>query len=237
LIPDYLAFTAASDYAMAGPFSELINNVRAFEYAKHANLGWVQPCDYCLNANLTGPFLTPSTGAVAPWYNASVADSGRFLGVIGLEVEGADSSTRKVNVTQTLTTGGTIGPPYHGPRTIVVRAVAIALDECALQYGISWVQFHFADEFDPCTADSLVYFDCCFEDTALQSYYMRQFRGVRITEGPEFLRVQRSVSTGGAFAEFELTFVAADPQEYNSAGPTLLAVDSQAPGEVVVDAA
>jgi len=237
VIPDYLAFIGATDYGFFGPFREMVNNVRAFAYADSAGIGWVQHCDECIVATPAGPFDTPGTGAVAPWYNASVPDSGRFLGVIGLEVEGADSSTRRVNVTQTLTTGGTIGPPYHGPRTIVLRAVAIALDECALQYGISWVQYHFADEFDPCTADSLMYYDCCFEDPAQYMTYLRQYRGVRITEGPEFLRVQRSLSTGGAFAEFELTFVAADPQEYSAAGPTLLSVSSETPGEVVVDAA
>jgi hypothetical protein len=56
---------------------------------------------------------------------------------------------------------GVIGPQYMAPRTMVVRALAIATDECSLQYGISWLRKQYGTEMNPCGGDSLTFFDCC----------------------------------------------------------------------------
>jgi hypothetical protein len=218
VIPDYLAFVEPTDVAINGPFKEMINSARAYAYARWAGIPWLVECDTCPGAHPAGTYSQPSAGA--PWYNAAVPATEKFLGVIGLDVEGADNSTREVRVTPTLSTGGTIGPAYYGPRTLVVRALAIASDEHGLQLGVDWLQFSFTDDLDPCTADSLVYYDYCTDPVSgvQPKSAMRQFRGARITEGPEFLRMHRSMPSGiGACAEFEITYVTADPAEYAAA--------------------
>lgn len=219
MITDYLAFSPAADTAMDGPFTEMINSSRAYAYAEAAGIAWLNECDRCPDAHPTATYTTPAADD-APWYDPTNPDTERFLGVIGMDIEGADTSTRIVNVSQTLGSGGAIGPPYHGPRTLVVRAIAIAQDECALQAGMDWLQFTFADEVDPCTADSLNYYDCCTDGDIAD--YRRQFRETRITEGPDFIEIHRSMPSGGALAVFELTFVAGDPEEYTPAELLLL---------------
>lgn len=236
MLADYLAFTGPADVAIGGPFQELVNSARAYAYADEAGIPWLDVCDHCPTAHPAGTYLTPGTGSVAPWYSAGNPDTARFLGVIGMDIEGGDSSTRQVTVSQSLSTGGAISAPYHGPRTLVLRGLAIASDDCGLQAGINWLQFTFADEGDPCLADSLVYYDCC-PDSGSASAYRRQYREARITEGPEFLEMYHHMPSGiGACAVFELTFVAANPAEY-APSALLLTLDDDEPGDVIEDAA
>src|SRR5262245_1939978 len=153
----------------AGPFEtgtnyEIVNNARAYAYAYQAGICWLHDCTDCPAVGLVvpgGPVFVSPKDDPAPWYDPDNMDTWGFLGLIGLEVAGAEDSTRKTPVTSALTGGGVIGRSYWGPRTIVVRALAIAIDECSLQAGLEWFQFQTERKKDPCHGDTFTFFDCC----------------------------------------------------------------------------
>lgn len=217
MLTDWLAFSGAEDTAIDGPFTEVVNSARAYAYADAAGIAWLEECDHCAAAHPSGEtYLTPSTGSTAPWWNGD-PDRNKFLGVVGLGIEGADNSTRTAKVQSTLgNPGGSIGAPYYGPRTLVLRGLAVAVDDCGLQSGIAWLQMRQLDTGDPCAPPSLNYYECC---AGTMTNYRRQYRQARIIAGPEFLEMHRNMRSGGACATFEMTIVTGDPIEYGPSGP------------------
>ncbi len=280
-----------------GEFFEIINNQRVFSYADTYGICWLERHTECTNtAYLTpgGPDFHDPASDKAPWYDPLNPDTAGFLGVVGIDVTGSDSSTRTATVTPTLGDGGVIGPLYFGPRTMVIRALAVARDACSLQSGLNWLRCQYQSTTDACTGDTMTFFDCCpcdcpdqqepgetcwvstyaellagpslcapdfwpvtyaqlyngfvtSEDwcTWLHTYgelattgppawgccvepcvvpYLRQFRHVRIIEGPTVLSSWPEMHSGGAFAEIEFTVVAADPNEYTLLTQSLAAV-------------
>lgn len=143
---------------------ELINNPRALAYAKKFGLGWVQDCLDCETASestltetdYNGPRVDP-----APWYRQFRPDTSAFMGVLGIDVTGADDLTIGATVTPSLAFGGTVGPRYHAPRTMVFRALAIARDNTGLQEGLRWLRNRVSGSTDPCIGERLTYFDVC----------------------------------------------------------------------------
>jgi len=152
------------DPLTAATATEIVNTERAVAYARAAGLNWLHECGDCPQligiGNDGQPYDTPATDP-APWYDPTNDDSEGFLGVVGLDVTGMENSTRQATVTMAMTGGGVIGPSYEGPRTIVVRAIAIAVDECGLSYGLSWLRQQYQAITDPCGGDPLTFFDCC----------------------------------------------------------------------------
>ena len=146
-----------------GDFAEIVNNPRAYAYAYDAGLCWLQQCGDCDTAAVVTPGFPYASPVLdpAPWYDPNDPDSAGFLGVIGLDVVGEESSTRQAEVKMGLSGIGIIGPTYMGPRTLVVRALAIATDDCSLQYGLTWLRKQYGTTFDPCAGDTLTFFDCC----------------------------------------------------------------------------
>ena len=145
-------------------YVELVNNQRAYSYARNAGISWLQECLDCPEAALVMPggpdFKSPELDP-APWYDEENPDTWGFYGVVGLEVVGADTSTRQVTITNTLQAGGVAGPPYFGPRTIVFRGLLVAQDECSLMAGLDWLRYTCVSHEDPCHGDALTFFDCC----------------------------------------------------------------------------
>ena len=144
-------------------YEEIVNSARAHSYAAREGLCWLYECENCSSAVTATPGY-PFLGVAldpAPWYSAEDPDSEGFLGVIGLAVEGADNSTRQASVTMSTSGTGVIGPTYMGPRALVVRALAVATDECSLQYGLTWLRAQYNTEYNPCGGDMLTFFDCC----------------------------------------------------------------------------
>ncbi len=143
---------------------EIVNNARSLAYAMNAGLCWIHDCVDCPSASVVIPggpnYISPKDDG-APWFDADNPDTFGFLGLYGLEVTGAEDSTRTTNVVSALSGGGVIGRSYFGPRTIVVRALALAIDECALQAGLEWFQFQCDRTMNPCAGDNFTFFDCC----------------------------------------------------------------------------
>ena len=164
MYPGYIAIGTEDPLKVGSQVHEVVNNNRAYAYAKEAGIDWLYDCDACPSAGVIvpgGPRFRSPIEDPAPWYRADNPDSNGFLGVIGIEVTGAENSTRQSTVTMGLTGGGIIGPSYMGPRTMVLRAIAIATDECSLQYGMTWLRTQFNTLVDPCSGDPMTFFDCC----------------------------------------------------------------------------
>lgn len=142
----------------------MVNNERAYAYARWAGLTWLSPCDPCDVVELIvgdgsrfqSPVLDP-----APWYDPDDPDTWGFLGVVGLEVHGDQDSTRRSNVSMGLSGQGIIGPQYMAPREMTVRALALAQDECSLSRGLLWLRGQYGSSKNPCGGDPMTYFDCC----------------------------------------------------------------------------
>jgi hypothetical protein len=163
MYPGWMIIGTQDPIGFPGDYTEIVNSTRAYAYADYAGLCWLQDCSECDAAAVVTPgypYTSPITDP-APWYDENDPDSWGFLGVIGLDVEGADNSTRQATVTMGISGIGVIGPTYMGPRTLVIRALAIATDECALQYGLTWLRQQYGTEQNPCGGDSLTFFDCC----------------------------------------------------------------------------
>ena len=164
--PGYLAI--GPDDPLASPpvhGHEIVNNNRVFAYAAESGLGWLHACDECLDLD---DVVLPGVGSYlsvaedpAPWYNPRNLDSEGFLGIVGLELTGAENSTRRATVRNALRGGGAIGPAYELPRTMVLRGLAVAQAECSLQYGLRWLNEQFLFTEDPCAGDPLTFFECC----------------------------------------------------------------------------
>jgi hypothetical protein len=146
------------------PFREIINNSRAFAYATERGVCWLEEDDLCPETSVIlpgGPNYRTPRDDLAPWYDPDNPDTAGFLGVIGLDIVGDESSTMNASVIPTIRPGGVIGPAFYGPRTIVIRCMAIAEDECSLQAGLDWLRAQVTVPMDPCGGDTITFFDCC----------------------------------------------------------------------------
>lgn len=217
--------------SLAGPSLEVINTHRAVEYAQTAGLNWVKGCNECEAAGrvtapaagFQSPHLDNKTGDAPPWWDGNnVRDSQRFLGLMGVSIEGMDDSTRTLQVTQSTFDGGYLGSMRFKSREVVVRAVAIATDDCALGFGINWLRN--MDTGKGCFNSFYTVYECCpclcgtdcTDAACLLSCTRKRERTIyeaRIAEGPSVLR-RRVMPSGGAMAEVEFTIYAGEPGLY-----------------------
>lgn len=155
-----LPLDPASNFA-----DEMVNNERAYAYADHLGLGWLQDCLECDTASdvaLSGVTYTDPVSDPAPWYTPTFPELAGFGGIVGVDVTGAEDSTVTATVRPALTGGGKIGPRYAGPRTMVLRGLAVADGECALQEGFNWFTRKVKRLQSPgCIGDRLTFFYCC----------------------------------------------------------------------------
>lgn len=208
--------------------AEVINNHRVHQYAMKAGLGWVQGCGDCEPIShahgeaFTFPLNDAGTSMEPPWWDTEQSyESSRFLGVMGVEFAGMDDSVRSVTVEGTNAPGGYIGAVRYTQRTTVVRAVLVAVDDCALGFGIEWLRS--VDTDDSCGLTDISVYECCpclcgaeCDDPTCVGQCVdpkqRFFYDSRIVSGPTVLS-RRDMSIG-AMAEVEFTIVSGDPFPY-----------------------
>jgi uncharacterized delta-60 repeat protein len=90
----------------------------------------------------------PATGlatlhdeAAAPWYDADVAASGRFLGYIIEEFTGLESPAKRDIVPKMSGSGGGVfGPSRNNPRQFQISALMFACDQEAMDYGFRYLK-------------------------------------------------------------------------------------------------
>lgn len=121
--------------------NEVINTSRAHA-AAHA-LGIGLGCDRCPDfARELGddPYRAPDDREYpAPWYDPTYPESAGFAGVIGLEADGMAASPMSNEPTELLRAGSLPSPPRMQQREIAYTVLLVAVDECSLSYGMSWL--------------------------------------------------------------------------------------------------
>ena len=84
-------------------------------------------------------YVDPATDA-APWYDASMPQSGNFLGFLCDRITGMDSTeTRTSQATSTYRGGSVLSPPQLQEREIKLHGWLVASECDALEYGRRWL--------------------------------------------------------------------------------------------------
>lgn len=166
---------------------------------------------------------TPTTDP-APWYDASVADSGRFLGFMPLTISGAEDSTRSRTVTNAVGGGGIFGPARDLPRTITVTGLLIGTSCCGVAYGLRWFTEALKSCNGECGSDCAEFFDCCPDTSLTRSEFLAQhrrtFRRTALVSGPTITGRQGTgqcssqCGAGGDILEVDFVLVAASPDAW-----------------------
>jgi hypothetical protein len=118
--------------------AELINNQRTAAYANRAGMSVRHRARYLAASLGDAPYLDPASDD-APWYDGNVPESGRFFGVYGTSLAGADKSTLAAAWTELLTDGGVPGAYRRASVEVQVKATLLAADTAALSYGMGWL--------------------------------------------------------------------------------------------------
>ena len=212
---------------------EVINSHRAINYARTAGISGIYGCSSCTSVMAADPnggrYQSPllDTANRPPWWppsgtNLEVSDALDFLGVLGVEIDGADDSMRDIKVTEGTASGGYLGPLRYRSRELAVKAVLVAGSECALGYGLNWLRS--VDSVDSCESSTVTLYQCCPHVHASDCVdltckytciapYQRTFKGARITAGPTVLR-QFDLISRGVVAEVEFLIKCGDPAVY-----------------------
>jgi len=136
----------------------------AFRGSSDQCIDWYENCDECETADAIftngAGYILPEADP-APWYSSEVRDSDKFFGVVGLEVSGAEDSTRTATVQRAVAGGGAVSRLRYGPRTIVVRGLAVAADSCGMEVGLNWMREQYGTTIQECGNDYLWFLDCC----------------------------------------------------------------------------
>ena len=242
----YLAFGGTNFDST--PELELINTSRAMAYIDFWNnlagqgipgfegpcITWVDECEECPSVDRflarrdlpwgqRPGYCWVDHSPPAPWFDPFNTDSSRFLGIVGLDVQGVEDAIRDASVRQSTGGGGYVGKVIQRPRELVIRAVLVAVDEPGLNWGLEWLRettrglndpacqgdnLWFLDACPPCAEDSYVP-NCQLPDPSVPDNeaclrpYVRHFTGVRVIRGPLVVDY-RHMPSGGWMAEIEM---------------------------------
>jgi hypothetical protein len=200
---------------------EVLNRARATAYLK-ALLPRVEVlCDSAGLEEALGhsPYELPSTDG-APWYRGQRVAAGRFLGLFPGKVNGAEDSTREVTVTELSGNGAILTSPRYGSKELRFVATAFALDEDAMNEGMSWLRDVLSndgcsDSDLGCTGRDIRMFSAFPVDIVSAYNYSRSFHRVEATEGP---LVTKKFAVRDAFVmwQVEFTLTAGIPWAFSS---------------------
>lgn len=186
-----------SDYLVLGE-TEILNSARLAAYidALGSPLTTFSGCGCpALTATVLGDeeYTTPEEDE-AEWYDPDVPESGSFLGLLVLSIEGLEDNPVTRQVTRSVTGGAALGPARVLPRTITVTAVLIGTTCCGVTYGLRWLSQALAGcTGGDCGGDCAELVDCCpSEDeaqdpAAFMDRHRRTLRRVALTSGPTVL--------------------------------------------------
>lgn len=124
--------------------NELLNTPRAVGISQSAACPafWLKE-NWCLSLRAVlgdAPYVHENV-RFAPWFDPANAEvSSRFYGAYGIDIEGLEDSTRQVQKTEGIRSGGVIGRTRKAMRPVRVRAVLLADGDDALEYGRAWLE-------------------------------------------------------------------------------------------------
>ena len=227
------------DYFRIGE-NELWNSARLQAYLTNVGSPFTTGASICACETLTpamigepdGVYTTPADDP-APWYDADLPVSGEFLGMMVLDVQGIDGSTRTRNVTNAVGGGGVFGPLRDLPRTMTVSGVLIGTSCCGADYGLHWLAEALAGcSGSVCGGDCVTVYDGCPpQDTTPEEFeteHKRTFVRTALVSGPTVTgrrgtgSCQRGTCTlGGDLIEVEIVLVAASSTPWTEPVPLL----------------
>lgn len=76
---------------------------------------------------------------IAPWYSTRVPESGEFIGVWIMSVEGLDATPIDVTISDSVGHGATAGKSRAGSRKLSFEALVLACTPAGMEYGKEWL--------------------------------------------------------------------------------------------------
>lgn len=162
----------------------------------------------------------------APWfsqasgYNYASSPSRRFLGVHALSVSALSDSTRAVDITEGILSGGVLGRERLAVPRFRFRVMLTAVDEDGLEYGMTWLSKALSEQScsthgASCGSSDLTFFTMCpptYDPDGPEAAYeekldaiSRMYHDVKCIQGPvETDRFNRPENTWGMIVEFTL---------------------------------
>lgn len=198
---------------------EIANHARLQAYIDAGLVGGWDHLEACGCPTLTAaslgeaPYVSPSADP-APWYDANIAASGEFSGLLLLGVSGIDDRPTSRAVSQSVTGGGGFGRQRIAPRTMVCSGVLLGQTCCGVAYGLRWLGQALDGCATPtCDGGDMEVFDCCPSEelsSVQMATHLRTLRRVALTQGPTVTRRAGEGCQGGCtadvlFVEFILT--------------------------------
>lgn len=199
---------------------EILNRARAAAYLKEFLPKVEVKCDDAgLHIALGHSAYTTPARDGAPWYTGQRLAAGKFLGLFPGKVQGAEDSTRTVEVTELPGNGAILTSPRYGSKEMRFVATAFALDEEAMQEGMAWLRDVLSndgcsDSDLGCTGRPAKLF-AAKPANGLGAYNLaRTFHRVEATEGP--VVTQKYPVTGFVMWKVEFTLTAGIPWAFTS---------------------
>ena len=200
---------------------EVLNRARTAAYLKKLLPGKVEVVcdDAALNKALGhGTYTTPQQNG-APWYKGARPAGARFLGVFPGKVEGAENSTRGIDVTELSGDGAIITSPRYGSKELRFVGTAFALDEEAMEEGVAWLRDILANDGCSdadlgCTGQEAKLFASLPKDAVAAFNLTRTYHRVETSEGP--LVVKKFPVHGFVMWQLEFTLTAGIPWAFTS---------------------
>lgn len=167
---------------------EVINRARTAAYLRALVPGVDVFCtDTVLPAALGhSDYVDPATDG-APWYRGQRPSAARFYGLFPSKIQGAENSTRSLNVTELSGDGAIMTAPRYGSGEIRVVARAYAADEEAMMDGMAWLRDVLAGDGCSgadlgCTGKDLLMFAALPADAVAAYSLTRVFHRVEVTD-------------------------------------------------------
>jgi hypothetical protein len=199
---------------------EIINGARAAVYIAALMPGVDVLCtaDALPDALGQSAYTTPD-GDAAPWYTGWRAAAARFYGLYPGKVQGAEDSTRKLQVTQLTGDGAVLTSPRYNSKEIRFVTTAFAADEEAMEEGLAWLRdvlgHNGCSNADPgCAGRDVQMFSALPADQVAAFDLARTFHRAEVTEGP--LVTRKYSSKAGAVWRVEFTLTAGIPWAFTS---------------------
>lgn len=227
-----------TDYAAANGI-EIWNTTRLQSYLTNVGSPFDTGPQICTCPTLTpaligddAGYLTPSTGAQAPWYDPDLPVSAEYLGFLPLDVAGIEDNPRSRTVTGAVGGGGVFGPVRASARTMTVTGIIIGSTCCGASYGLHYLAEALSGcTGDVCDGDCLTMYQCCpaegMTKAQFDAQYRRTFRRTSLVSGPTVTRrraggdCRSGNCSGGELIEVEFVLVAATPWAWTDPMPML----------------
>lgn len=148
--------------------TEIVNNQRAIQYARHMAPEIIPECEDCPDLALAlgdAEYRSPALDE-APWWDPNVGPSSKFAGLYALDISGLEDDSREAPVFQAAFDGGAIGRVRRRTKDIRVTGLLIAEDDEGLSFGMEWLKnaldgSECPDPTTGCSGDDLCFFSAC----------------------------------------------------------------------------